>query len=239
MSKPFAKWTVLPHGKLTEIEDNILTVVGWIDMPVGELPRRMTVVRLQDGRLVIFSAIALDEDEMRALQAWGTPAFLIVPSDHHRLDAKPWKERFPTLQVITPVGALVKVEKAVVVNAVHADFGDPNVVFSAVAGTKDHDSALTVTTPAGTTLIVNDVIGNIRDASGFGGWMLKLMGFAGTEPHIPLPIKAAIVDNKKALGEQLLSWAQLPNLRRIVMSHGEPIDDDPAAALRSLAASLA
>jgi len=43
----------LPHGKLTAIDTDILTVVGDIPMPVGDLKRRMTVVRLRDRRLVI------------------------------------------------------------------------------------------------------------------------------------------------------------------------------------------
>lgn len=59
MTKPFQQWAVLPHGKLTQIDDNILTVVGEIDMPLMDPPRRMTVVRLVDSRLVVFSAIAL------------------------------------------------------------------------------------------------------------------------------------------------------------------------------------
>jgi hypothetical protein len=90
MTAPLKQWKVLPHGKLTQVDEGILTVVGEIQMPLMELPRRMTVARLADRRLVIFSAIALDEDEMAALEAYGRPAFLIVPSDHHRLDAKIW-----------------------------------------------------------------------------------------------------------------------------------------------------
>jgi len=59
MTQPFQQWKVLPHGKLSEIDDNILTVTGEIRMPIMDLPRRMTVVRLSDSRLVVFSAIAL------------------------------------------------------------------------------------------------------------------------------------------------------------------------------------
>jgi hypothetical protein len=102
MSRPLQKWKVLPHGKLTAVDENILTVVGEIRMPIGDLPRRMTVVRLGDGRLVIFSAIALGEDEMRVLEDFGVPAFLIVPNAHHRMDANVWKDRYPALQVIAP-----------------------------------------------------------------------------------------------------------------------------------------
>ncbi|TGR15861.1 hypothetical protein EN845_34690, partial [Mesorhizobium sp. M8A.F.Ca.ET.202.01.1.1] len=88
------------------MDDNILTVTGDIPMPVGNMTRRMTVVRLRDQRLVIFSAIALDDQQMRAIEAFGQPAFLIVPNDHHRLDAKPWKNRYPALEVIASPGAL-------------------------------------------------------------------------------------------------------------------------------------
>ncbi len=59
MTKPFKHWKVLSHGKLKQIDDNILTVTGDIHMPLMDLPRRMTVVRLSDSRLVVFSAIAL------------------------------------------------------------------------------------------------------------------------------------------------------------------------------------
>ena len=96
MAKPFENWTVLPHGRITRIEDNILTVTGKLHMPpMGQVERRMTVVRLHDDRLIIYSAIALDEDEMSELETFGTPAYLIVPNDIHRMDAKIWKKRSP------------------------------------------------------------------------------------------------------------------------------------------------
>src|ERR1022692_3085 len=116
MSKPLQHWKVLPHGKLSQVDDNILTVVGQIRMPLMDLPRRMTVVRLKDSRLVIFSAIALDEDEMAALEAFGRPAYLIVPSDKHRLDAKIWKNRYPEMQVVAPEGARAAGAKGVPVD---------------------------------------------------------------------------------------------------------------------------
>ncbi len=118
MTRPFQQWKVLPHGKLSEIDDNILTVTGEIRMPMMSLSRRMTVVRLNGSRLIVFSAISLDEDEMTRLEAYGRPAFLIVPSDKHRLDAKPWKNRYPAMQVVAPEGARAKVEEVVPVDTV-------------------------------------------------------------------------------------------------------------------------
>lgn len=238
MSAPHREWTVLPHERLTAVDDNILTVVGHIKMPVGDLPRRMTAVRLRDGRLVIFSAISLSEPEMHDLEDFGIPAFLIVPNDHHRLDAKAWKDRYPHLTVVTPAGARDKVAAVVEVDATDIDFEDPQVQFVTVPGTRGHEAALEVTDPAGLTLVLNDVIANIRDPHGFGGWLLKLMGFAGDEPHVPAPVKAAMVKNKAELAAQLRRWADAPSLRRIIVSHGDIIDQGPAAVLRTLAATL-
>lgn len=239
MSRPLQAWKVLPHGKLQQIDDNILTVVGEIHMPLMDLPRRMTVVRLNDGRLVVFSAIALDEDEMAGLETYGRPAYLIVPSDKHRLDAKIWKDRYPEMQVVAPEGSRAKVEETVPVDTVAPRFDDPNVQFLAVPGTRGREAALVVRTPNGTTLVLNDVVGNIRDASGFGGWLLHIAGFAGTEAQIPRVVKMAIIEKKNALRAQLLQWAEIASLKRILVSHGSPIEENPRQTLRDLATSLA
>ena len=135
-------------------------------MPLANITRRMTVVRLRDGRLVIFNAIALDEGVMRALEEFGRPAFLVVPNGHHRLDAKIWKSRFPAMRVITPQGALTSVEKIVPVDATFADFGDPGVTFVTVPGTREGEAALEVTGPNGTTLVLNDLVGNMPNSEG-------------------------------------------------------------------------
>ncbi len=238
MPKPLTEWKVLPHGRLTTIEDNILTVVGDIPMPVGDMKRQMAVVRLRDRRLVIFSAVALDEEEMRALEDFGEPAFLVVPNDHHRLDSKIWKDRYPAMQVITPRRAREKVEKVVPVDATSADFGDPDVALITVPGTQEHEAALEVRGPNGTTIVLNDVVGNMRNTSGIGGWFLRMMGFAGDKPHVPVPVKMTMISDKAALAVQLRRWADLPSLKRILVSHGSTIEDDPRGALRELAVSL-
>jgi len=238
MTKPFQHWTVLPHGKLVQIDDNILTVVGEIHMPLMDLPRRMTVVRLADARLVVFSAISLDDDEMAALEAYGRPAFLIVPGEHHRLDAKTWKARYPQIQVVAPEGARMKVEEAVQVDASSPSFDDPNVHFVTVPGTRNREAALLVRSPKGITLVLNDVVGNIRDAAGFGGWLLRVAGFAGKEAQVPRVIRMAMIEDTNVLRTQLLKWAEIESLVCILVSHGSPITDNPREVLRELASSL-
>ncbi len=234
MPKILEKWTVMPHGRLTQVDDGIWTVTGELHMPLTPLERRMTLVRLKTDDLVIYSAIALDEAQMQALEAVGHPAFLVIPGDRHRLDSKIWKARYPDLKVIAPAGARDAAEEAVPVDATEIDFGDDAVRFVTVLGTSGHEAAVIVRRAAGTTLIVNDIIGNMPEDSGL---VLRLTQFAGDEPHIPLPVKMGYKD-KDGLRDQLLTWAEEPGLTRIIMSHGEPIETEAAESLRRLAATL-
>jgi hypothetical protein len=236
--RPFQHWTVLPHDRLLRLDENIVTVTGDKHMPIGDFPRRMTVVRLLDGRLVIYSAIALDEREMRAIEQFGEPAYLIVQGDLHRLDAKIWKDRYPALWVVAPSGAREKVEQVVHVDCTTVDFADPNVEFVEIPGTDGLEGALIVKTPNGTTLILNDIIANMPHRPGFGGWMLRLIGF-GPGPRIPRIIEKRKIRDRSAVRTQLERWARLSALRRVIVSHGALIETNPSRALRQLAMSLA
>src|SRR6476661_3446356 len=151
MPKLNHEWKVLPRGRVRTVDDRIVTVEGEIPMPLGNFPRRMTVVGLSGNRSAIFSAIALDEAGMREVEAVGKPTFLIVPNGHHRLDAPAWKKRYPGLKVLCPAGAK-----------------DSDVDFVTVGGTGQAEAALVVRRPGGTTLILNDIIANVRQPRGLG-----------------------------------------------------------------------
>lgn len=238
MPKPKLEWEVLPHGPLREIDRDIQVVEGEIPMPLLDLPRRMTIIRLANRDLLIWSAICLDEAEMEAIEGYGRPAFLVVPSDHHRLDAGAWKHRFPDLKVVTPPGSRDRTEKVVEVDSTAPDFGDPDVRLIAVPGTREEEAALIVRRASGITLVLNDLIGNIRHSSGFSGWVLRTMGLAGDKAQVPKSVELMIIESKKALSAQLSEWAALPDLKRIIVSHGDIIDESPQAVLRELASSL-
>ena len=240
MAKPFREWTVLPHGKLSHVDENILSVTGLLQMPpMGVLGRRMTVVRLSDGRLVVYSAIALHETEMNALESFGQPAFLIVPNDIHRMDVKPWKDRYPAMTVVAPPAARAKVEEVVHVDDSWVDFADPSVRFLVVQGTGDREAALWVDTDSGTTLVLNDLIFNLANRKGLRGWLFKTIGMTGDEPHIPPPVRMRQVKDRAALRAQLESWSRLPSLKRVIISHGNIIAEDAGRVLGRIAHDLA
>ena len=238
MPKFNKEWKVLPHGRVKTVDDRIVTVEGDIPMPLGKFPRRMTVVGLSRDRSAIFSAIALGEADMRRVEEVGKPSFLIVPNGHHRLDARPWKKRYPKLKVLCPPGAKQSVSEAAPVDSTTDILSDKDVDFVVVKGTGEAEAALVVRRKGGTTLVANDVIANVRHPHGLGGKIIaRLAGFGVKRPQVPRVVKRVMVEDKKELAGQLRKWSKIPDLRRIIPSHGE-IVSRPAAALERMAKEL-
>jgi glyoxylase-like metal-dependent hydrolase (beta-lactamase superfamily II) len=239
--KPFEQWTVLAHGRLTEVDEGLLTVTGDLHMPIGDFPRRMTVVRLDDGRLVIYSAISLHEDEMQQLERYGVPSVLVVPNEIHRMDAKIWKERYPAIIVAAPRGARDKISEVVHVDidVAKLDLGDLRVRVLPMPGTDDGDTAIVVERPGGTTIVLNDVIWNLPPRKGVKGFMWKVFGFTSDVPKTPRFVAKKKIKDPNAFRSQLERWANIRNLRRIIVSHGDIVDHDVSDALRHVAAKVA
>src|SRR6476661_6754865 len=184
------EWTVYPHGPVETIDEGILTVEGEIRMPLGRFPRRMTVVRLSGGGTIIFSAVALDDPAMQEIEKLGPPAFLVVPNGFHRTDARVFKQRYPEMKVMCPAGAKGRVEQAVAVDATTDIFGDTAVHFITVPGTGESEAALIVRREGRTTLILNDIVSNVRHPKGLGAnIMARLFGFGVKHPQMAREVK--------------------------------------------------
>jgi len=79
--------------------DNLWQSKARLPFPV---PRNMTVYRLPDGRLVLYSVVAMHEEGMRALEALGTPAIMIMPHDRHQMDAPSTRSATPPFASLLP-----------------------------------------------------------------------------------------------------------------------------------------
>ncbi len=239
MSKFNDAWTVHPHGPLEQIDEGLLTVAGEIRMPLGRFPRRMTVAALNGGRTAIWSAIPLHEPEMRQIEALGAPAFLIVPGVAHRLDLRAWKARYPEAKVVCPPGARDAAGEAVKVDAIGDVLADPFVRLETVPGVGEKEAALLVRRASRVTLVVNDILANVRHPHGVGAHiMARLLGFGVKRPQVPRIGRRLFVKDAKRLAAGLRHWAYEPGLTQIVVSHGDVITERPREALEAVAADL-
>ena len=208
-------------------------------MPLGRFPRRMTIVVLASGAVAVWSPVPLDEAQMARLDALGPVRFLIVPNAGHRLDIRPWKARYSKAVVIAPPGARDAVADAVPVDETDNVLGDPSVTLERVAGTKADEYAMLVSRDDGTTLILNDILASVRHPKGLGAHiMARLFGFGVKRPRTSRLVRRLYVADAKAVARQFRAWAEIEDLRRVIVSHVDIISDAPAEALRRAAADF-
>jgi len=220
------------------LSENLRWVQG--SVPGMSLKRVMTVARLGDGRLVIHNAIALAEEPMKEFEAWGTPAYMVVPSGIHRLDAPAYKRRYPALRVIAPSGARKAVEAVIPVDFTYDDAPSlPGVRFERLNGVADAEGVMMVESPDGVSVVLNDAVFNMdrkRDPLGF--FFTTVLGSA-PGPRVSRLAKLALVKDKSALRADLERLAETPGLQRLIVSHEKVASGaEAAAALRKAATFL-
>lgn len=239
MPKPRRDWRPAPHEPWQKLSENLWWVRGPI--PGIALQRCMTVARLADGRLVIWSAMALDDASMQELEAWGTPAFLVVPSALHRLDAPAYKARYPKLLVFCPRAAKKAAAQVVAVDGVLEDFpADPHVSFRPLHGIADKEGAMLVRSNDGVTVVLNDALFNMAMPTDFvARTFVKLFGSA-PGPRVSRLVKLTWCKDRAAFRKSMAELAALPDLQRVIVAH-DSIVSGPAAreALESAVAQLA
>lgn len=233
MAKAFQSWTVLKHGALEKLGDNLWSVSG--TMPNANIHRRMTVARLANGGLVIHNAIALDDASMAELEAFGEPALLLVPNGWHRQDAFIYKQRYPKLRVLCPRGTSAKVAQVVAPDGTYEDFpSDSRVKAFHLRGLKEREGALFVQSDTGSSLVTCDAVMNIPPRSGLMGFFLAPTG----RPAIPRIFRWLSVSDRAAFRSHIEELASPSDLRQVLVGHGKTITGDPGKTLRDLAAEL-
>lgn len=227
MAKAFSHWTVLPHEPILKLSENLRWVRG--DLPGMSLKRVMTVARRVDGQLVIHNPIALEPDAQSELEAFGEPGFLVVPNGWHRLDAPSYKQRYPKLQVFAPRGSKSKVEEVIGVDGTFEDFpSDARVSLETLKGTADAEGVMRVRDTDGTTLVFGDAVFNMDRKRDLVGRLFTGIFASAPGPRVSRLAKLAFIKDKAALKQELLRYAQIPDLKRVIVAH-EKVSEGVAA----------
>jgi hypothetical protein len=77
-----------------------------LDWPAGllRIPVRMTVIRLDDGRLIVHSPGPISRELGDELDALGPVAFIVVPQQHGKF-TRPTSQRYPAAQLLAAASA--------------------------------------------------------------------------------------------------------------------------------------
>jgi len=232
MPKCFTSWTVLPHDPIEKHTPNLWSVSG--KMPGGN-QRRMTIARRADGKLVLHNPIALDDDEMRALEAWGKPAYIVVPNSFHRMDSVIYKQRYPEADVLCPQTARKKVAEVVKVSG-HLDEmpKDADVELFHLRGLKEREGALRVKNNGQSALVFNDTVLNMAPTGGLPGFAMAPTGTLS----VPRFARWVMIKSAAELKAHLQELAASPGLGHLLPGHGDVVQSNAAQALGTALARL-
>jgi hypothetical protein len=238
MAKAFSEWKVLPHGPIEKLAENLWWVQG--SLPGMSLKRVMVIARMNDGRLVVHNGIALEEAAMKEIEAFGKPAFLVVPNGGHRLDAPAYKKRYPELKVVTPKGSRERVEQVLAVDLTFEEFpSDETVRFETLRGVAEAEGAMIVKSSDGTTVVLNDAMFNMDKKRDPLGWFFTTLLGSAPGPRVSRLAKLVYIKDAGALRAELLRFAELPELERVIVAHEKVASGAAAAAsLRTAATYL-
>jgi hypothetical protein len=235
--KAHTEWTVLRHGPIERLSERLWRIEG--TLPSMPLARVMTIARRRDGGLVIHNAVAVDDATRGEIEAWGSVAAIVVPNGYHRLDAPAFHTRYPDARILCPRGARAKVEQVVPVTGGYEDEpADPAVTLETLAGTGDTEGAMIVRDRDGASLVLNDIVFNMPHLTGIHGFVLRWITSSSGGPKVSRIARWLVAKDKSAVRAHLERLAATPDLRRIIVSHHETIDREPAKVLREVAATL-
>ncbi|HET6583955.1 MAG TPA: DUF4336 domain-containing protein [Nannocystaceae bacterium] len=187
------------------------------------LGTRMTIVRRDDGGLVVHSPIALDDRLRGEVDALGPVRCVIAPSLFHHLYVGEWIAAFPDVRLVGPKKLADKRED-LKLDATLAETPDP-----AWQGTLDQvrirGCMLQETVffhPPSRTLISADLIENFESSPHWPTRMyLKMSGVHG-KPGVSRPVRWTFRDHEQAklAIERVLLW----DFQRLVLAHGNVIE---------------
>jgi hypothetical protein len=238
MAKAHLHWTVLDHGPLERLANNIWWVSG--ALPGMSLKRTMTVVRRADGSLLLHSPIALDDTRRRELEALGPVSVVVVPNAGHRLDAPAYKLRYPNVVTFCPSGGRSKIAEVVAIDGTYRDYADDGIVrFETLDGVGEAEGAMIVSSDDGTSVVLNDVVMNMDTKKDPLGYLFTTVMGSAPGPRVSRLVRLIYVKDQPALRRHLERLAALPDLQRLIVAHEKVASGaDAAAALRKAATYL-
>jgi hypothetical protein len=221
------------HDLMQRLTDGVWHAVATLRMPTGAaLPIRMTVLRLDDGSLLVHSPIQFDERLAQSVERQGTVRYILAPNGFHHLFVAQWQARFPEAECWGP-----KVLSRKRPDLRLDEHFDENVdapwrpaVQVELIGGMPKVQELALYHVASRTLVVTDLVFNIHNASGALKWVLRLMG---THDRTEMSrLLRLFVKDKSAFGRSIDRLLSL-QVDRVIMAHGEVLEGRRCAAFEA------
>lgn len=217
---------------MRQIGTNIWVHEDSMKMMGTQLGLRMTVIRLADGSVWVHSPTAIDPELQQQVDEIGPVKHLIAANNHHCKWLQDWNEAYPDAELYVSAGIPHKVPLS---NYHILQPGMEN------AWAEDIDRKTMPSVPMfhetvffhkpSQSLIVTDLIQNYPDTSHLTGlvgvmskYVFEPIGFKGC--CVAPPLKMGFIIKDKPAFERFIQQIQNWDFQRIVVTHGDIIEED-------------
>ena len=215
---------------MQKIAENLWTLRYPLSLLGADVGRRVTVVRLWSGELVIHSTGPFSADDIVAINALGKPAWLVEATNVHDTFAREGSTAFPLARYFAPPGfekfSGIPTESLA---TPPRDWGGELEVLPLGGVPRVHEHAF-FHRPS-RTLIVADVLFNVgSEMSAWTRLLLRLVAGLKGGPGVSRIFRKLAIRDPAALRASLrkvLEW----DFDRVIVAHGNVIETDGRRAL--------
>jgi Domain of unknown function (DUF4336) len=211
---------------LKRIAENVWAHEKDIRMGPGmNMPGRATILRLDDGRLIVHSPLAIDDATAKEIDALGDVRFLVAPNCMHWMFVKAAKERYAKARVFAAPGLAKKLgsfpsEPLPVSGELDGACG---VRVESVQGAPSMEEHVLFHEPS-RSLLVTDLIFNLHECRSFGMRLFLRLGGCWKRTAQSKMWRFLVKD--RAAAAQSAQTILGLDFERIVVAHGNVIEDD-------------
>jgi hypothetical protein len=226
---------IYPYHPLKSLAANLWQVEGTL---ANGLPRNMTIYRLPDGRLLLYSVVAMHAADLETLEKLGHPAIMVMPHDRHGMDAPFYKARYPDLRILAPEP---RHARQVPVDGDLSELGQLGINAYVLPGTTYHEVVLELPVEsdmAGMALCTTELLGNLSGLPGLMGVLLRLLGPPGGGLGVARLVRWREVSDRNRVRAWMRSMAERPDLRMVLVGHGSPVTVNARESLRRAATQV-
>ena len=217
------------------LAENLWLLAYPLRMLGADLRRNVTLIRLRSGKMVIHSTAPFSPDDVAAIRTLGAPGWLLDGILRHDTFAKEGRLAFPGIPYLAPEGFSEVVGFATTTIVPPPIEWDGELLALEIQGAPEARDTALFHVPS-RTLILTELIFN------FGGdepiWTELLLRVAvGGEHHpgMPRPVKAGVKDAAAFQSSlaTIIGW----DFYRVIVGHGDVIEQDGKAKLRTALAA--
>jgi len=194
---------------------------GGVVMPISS-----TLIRLSDRTLLLYSPVAISDEDVAEIKAEGEVAHVVAPNLYHHLYVKPATELWPTATIHGAPGLAAKRADLKFDRELGSAPIDSSIDVEVIGGAPRINETLVFHRPSGTLLCADFLFNVTAPANLMTRLVLAMMGVGGRELRQSRLWNVLTKDKAAARAsiDRVLGWP----ITSVVPSHGDEVTIDAA-----------